>query len=70
MRLRNTNRLRDIDRGLAITFVLLLISGLIVLYAASYYNAQDGGSPFAEVRSQLFGVVVGAAGMAVILKLD
>ena len=43
MRLRNTNRLRDIDRGLAITFVLLLISGLIVLYAASYYNAQDGG---------------------------
>ena len=70
MRLRNTNRLRDIDRGLAITFVLLLISGLIVLYAASYYNAQDGGSPFAEVRSQLFGVVVGAVGMAVILKLD
>ena len=70
MRLRNTNRLRDIDGGLAITFVLLLISGLIVLYAASYYNAQDGGSPFAEVRSQLFGVVVGAVGMAVILKLD
>ena len=43
LRLRNTNRLRDIDRGLAITFVLLLVSGLIVLYAASYYNAQDGG---------------------------
>ena len=70
LRLRNTNRLRDIDRGLAITFVLLLVSGLIVLYAASYYNAQDGGSPFAEVRSQLLGVAAGAIGMAVILRMD
>ena len=70
LRLRNTNRLRDIDRGLAITFVLLLVSGLIVLYAASYYNAQDGGGPFAEVRSQLLGVAAGAIGMAVILRMD
>lgn len=70
LRLRNTNRLRDIDRGLAITFALLLVSGLIVLYAASYYNAQDGGSPFAEVRSQLLGVAAGAIGMAVILRMD
>ena len=70
LRLRNTNRLRDIDRGLASTFALLLVSGLIVLYAASYYNAQDGGSPFAEVRSQLLGVAAGAIGMAVILRMD
>ena len=38
--------LRDIDRGLAATFMLLLLVGLATLYAASYYNAQDAGSRF------------------------
>ena len=33
------------DRGVIVTFILLLTAGLIVLYAASYYNAQDKGSP-------------------------
>ena len=63
-------RLRDIDRGLASTFVLLMLLGLTVLYAASYYNAQDKGDPLSEVYSQLMGIAVGAAGMAVMLKID
>ena len=62
--------LRDIDRGLAVTFILLLLLGLTTLYAASYYNAQDAGNPYAEVVSQLLGVAVGAAGMAVLLHID
>ena len=50
--------------------VLLLITGLIVLFAASYYNAQDKGSALSEVWSQLLGVAVGVCGMAVVLRLD
>ena len=67
---RRRSWLRRIDGGLAVTFLLLLASGLVVLYAASYYNAQDGGSSLSEVYSQLMGMGVGFAGMAVLLRLD
>ncbi len=53
-----------------LTFAALLMTGLVVLYAASYYNAQDGGDPLSDVYAQLLGIAVGAAGMAVILKID
>lgn len=58
------------DRGLIVTFILLLTVGLIVLYAASYYNAQDKGSPLSEVLSQLMGIGLGAVGMAAVLRID
>ncbi len=49
----------------------LLVFGLVVLYAASYYNAQDQtGNPFSEVLSQLQGVALGAVAMAVIGRID
>ncbi len=67
---RNTIRLRDVDRGLVTTLALLLLTGLATLYAASYYNAQDSGSPFAEVLSQLVGLGVGAAAMIPLLRID
>ena len=68
---RDTHRsLRDIDRGLAISFVLLQLLGLTVLYAASFYNAQDAGNALSEVYSQLAGIAVGAVGMAFLLKID
>lgn len=58
-------------RGFAAVFLILLISGLVVLYAASYYNAQDQtGNPFSEVMSQLQGVALGGAAMLVISRLD
>ena len=45
--------------------------GLVTLYAASYYNAQDAsGTPLAEVFSQLMGVALGAAVMAVVMRID
>ncbi len=51
--------------------MLLLIFGLVVLYAASYYNAQDQtGNPFSEVLSQLQGVALGAVAMVVIWRID
>ena len=67
---RNTVSIRDIDRGLALSFALLLLLGLVVLYSASYYNAQDSGSGLSEVYSQLLGIGVGAAGMIVALRID
>ena len=58
-------------RGFAVTFLILLVFGLVVLYAASYYNAQDQtGNPLSEVLSQLQGVALGAGMMLVISRID
>lgn len=63
-------RFLSVDKGLAATFIMLLMMGLIVLYSASYYNAQDRGSALSEVYSQLVGIAVGAVGMLLLLKID
>ena len=44
---------RRVDRGVLFSFLLLLFLGLVVLYAASYYNAQDKGNALSEVTSQM-----------------
>lgn len=64
------NILRDVDRGLLLSFIALILSGIIVLYAASYYNAQDKGSALSEVYSQLLGIAAGAVLMVFLLKID
>ncbi|MBR6766577.1 MAG: putative lipid II flippase FtsW [Clostridia bacterium] len=69
-RTERKSRLRHIDRGLAVTFVILILTGLVVLYAASYYNAQDSGNALSEVYSQLLGVAVGLFAMMFILHID
>ena len=61
---------RPVDRGVLFSFVLLLLMGLVVLYAASYYNAQDKGNALSEVYSQLMGIGVGAVGMGILLRID
>jgi len=58
------------DQGLLTTLAILLCFGLITLYAASYYNAQDRGSAFSEVLSQLQGVALGAAGLLFFSRAD
>ncbi len=67
---RKKNKLLRVDKGLALSFLLLLASGLVVLYAASFYNAQDSGSSLREVYSQLLGIALGFAGMLFILQID
>ena len=63
--------LNPCDRGVLTTTALLMAFGLVTLYAASYYNAQDvSGTPLAEVLSQLMGIALGAAVMAVMLRID
>ena len=58
-------------RGFAASFLILLVFGLVVLYAASYYNAQDQtGNPFSEVMSQLQGVILGGMAMVFIGRID
>lgn len=64
------NKLRDVDRGLLLTFIALILSGIIILYAASYYNSQDKGSPLAEVYSQLLGIAAGTVLMIFLMKID
>lgn len=64
------NVLLDVDRGLLLSFIALLLSGLVVLYAASFYNAQDKGSALSEVYSQLIGIGVGVVLMIFLLKID
>ena len=58
------------DKGVLITFIALLLCGLTVLYAASYYNAQDSGSALSEVYSQLMGIAAGAILMLPLLRID
>lgn len=67
---KNWNLLRGVDKGLLVSFVLLMLCGLTVLYAASFYNAQDGGSALSEVYSQLTGIAAGAMLMLVLLRID
>ena len=63
--------LNPCDRGVLTTTALLMAFGLVTLYAASYYNAQDAsGTPLAEVLSQLMGIALGAIVMAVTLRID
>lgn len=62
--------LRGVDRGLVLCFLALLLSGLIVLYAASYYNAQDRGNALSEVVSQLLGIAAGSVLMLFLLHMD
>ena len=62
---------KPVDKGILTVFILLLTTGLVVLYAASFYNAQDAdGNPLAEVISQLMGIALGGVGMFVILRID
>ena len=61
---------RRVDRGVLFSFLLLLLTGLVVLYAASYYNAQDKGNALSEVTSQLTGIGAGTLLMLVVLRVD
>lgn len=67
---RNKYTMRKVDRGLLVCFVALLACGLLVLYAASFYNAQDKGSALSEVISQLMGIAAGAVLMLFLLNID
>lgn len=64
------SKIRNIDKGLLMSFLGLILFGLVILYAASFYNAQDKGNALSEVVSQLMGIAAGLVLMLLLLKID
>ncbi len=64
-RLTLRGKLNPVDGTLMAVFIMLLLAGLLVLFSASYYVAQDSGDPLREVRHQLIGIALGAVAMFV-----
>ena len=56
-----TRKRNPVDGTLVVLLIMLLSAGLLVLFSATYYTAQDKGSPLAEVYRQLVGVGLGTA---------
>ncbi len=54
---------RPADKTLPVIMTLLMMMGLVTLYSATYYTAQQGGDAFSEVKKQLFGMAIGAVAM-------
>ena len=54
---------RPVDKTLPVIMLLLMMMGLVTLYSATYYTAQNGGDAFSEVKKQLFGMAIGAVAM-------
>ena len=54
---------RPMDKILPVIVTLLLMMGLVTLFSATYYNAQDGGDALSEVKKQLFGMAIGFVAM-------
>ena len=59
-----------IDMRVLVLLILLLLTGLVCLFSASYYNFQDSGDALAKVRQQLAGAALGAAAIAVLCRVD
>ncbi len=66
---RPVRRLPPIDSALIVVLTALLLAGLVTLFSATYYTAQDRGDPLGEVKRQLIGVALGAAAMAVTSRI-
>ena len=56
-------KLRPVDKTLLAIMIVLMLTGFLTLFSATYYKAVDSGDPLSEVKKQLFGAAVGAAAM-------
>lgn len=60
-----------VSRGILACTAALLVVGLVTLYAASFYNAQDASQDaLAEVKGQIRGVALGLVLMLVTSRMD
>lgn len=66
--LRKT-KLNPVDGTLIAVLIMLLLAGLLILFSATYYTAQDRGDPLGEVKRQLIGIGLGAVGMLVTSRI-
>ena len=62
-------RVKPVDKTLLTIMALLMMLGLLTLFSATYYKAQEGGDPLSEVKKQLFGALIGAAAMAATMRI-
>lgn len=60
--LRKT-KLNPVDGSLVAVLIMLLLAGLLILFSATYYTAQDRGDPLGEVKRQLIGIALGTVAM-------
>lgn len=54
---------RPVDKTLLAIMIVLMLTGFLTLFSATYYKAVDSGDPLSEVKKQFFGAAVGAAAM-------
>ncbi len=66
---RASARRRPVDGTLLLIVTLLLLAGLLTLFSATYYQAQDQGDALREVKQQLIGIAVGVAMMQVTMRV-
>ncbi|MDD3410078.1 MAG: putative lipid II flippase FtsW [Eubacteriales bacterium] len=57
------------DKTLLTVVTLLLLCGLVTLFSATYYKAQDKGDSLLEVKRQLIGIGLGLALMLVTSRI-
>ncbi len=60
---------RPADSGIVMLVVLLVCFGLLTLFSATYYKAQDSGDALAEVKSQSLGIALGFAAMLITSRI-
>lgn len=62
-------KLNPVDGTLMAVLIMLLLAGLLILFSATYYTAQDRGNPWSEVVKQLIGIGLGAVAMTVTSRI-
>ena len=62
-------RRNPVDGMLVMVLILLLATGLLVLFSATYYTSQDKANPLAEVERQLFGIALGTVACVITSRI-
>lgn len=62
-------KLNPVDGTLVAVLIMLLLAGLLILFSATYYIAQDRGDPLGEVKKQLIGIALGTVAMVVTSRI-
>ena len=62
-------RRNPVDGMLVTLLIMLLSAGLLVLFSATYYTAQDSGNAWDEVVKQLLGVGLGTAACVITSRI-
>ncbi|MBQ8201688.1 MAG: putative lipid II flippase FtsW [Clostridia bacterium] len=62
-------RRNPVDGMLVAVLIMLLCAGLLVLFSATYYTAQDTGNPLGEVFKQMIGIALGTVACVITSRI-